>query len=117
MRVPFVQLSIGGTLTGLGLGTGITEFAYRDAYHGETDEMSVTMADQNGLWRSTWGIDEGTWVAASIGYTDGAIVPCGDFVVDEPSASGDGSGGDTVTFGALSAAVTEALRTKRSEAY
>lgn len=115
---PFVDLSIGGAPSGLFLGGALKTFTYRDVHHGEADEISLTLADGRGLWRSSWGIDEGTEIFAFMGYAGliGAKVPCGLFAVGETQAEGDG-GGDTATFHAQSAFTSKELRTERSEAY
>ncbi len=115
---PFVDLTIAGTPAGLILGGSLREFSYRDVHHGEVDEISFTLADGAGLWRSSWGIDEGTEVSGIMGYAGllGAKVPCGLYAVGETEAQGDG-GGDVATFHAQSAFTSKELRTERSEAY
>lgn len=113
---PIVDLSINGVPSGLFLGSGLLSLSYRDVHHGESDELSFSVADPNGIWRSGWFIEEGTPVSAVIGFQIGLRVHCGDFVIEEPEAE-LGSGGHTMTFKALAAYTSKALRTERSEGY
>jgi len=115
---PTVDISIGGSPAGLFIGNALKDFTYSDVHHGEVDEIHFTLADSSGLWRGSWGIDEGTEITAIIGYAGllGAKVPCGTYAVDEVEAQGDSSG-DSVVFKALAAFTSKDLRTKRSEAY
>ncbi|MCG7518852.1 phage late control D family protein [Ruegeria sp. Ofav3-42] len=115
---PVVDITVAGTPSGLFLGKDLRRFTYRDVHHGEVDDISFKLADGRGLWRSSWGIDEGTEVSAVMGYTGlrGIRVPCGLFAVDETEAEGD-AGGDIATFKALSAFTSKELRTERSAAY
>lgn len=117
MQKPFVDISIAGTPSGLLLGGSLKEFTYRDVHHGEVDEISFKLADGSGLWRSAWAVDEGTTVAASIGYQGfGGLIFCGQYAVDEVESEGDASG-DTTTFRALAAFTSKELRTDRTAAY
>lgn len=117
-RKPSVEISIGGSPAGLFIGNTLKQFSYSDVHHGEVDEINFTLADGSGLWRGSWGIDEGTEVTAMIGYSGllGAKVSCGTYAVDEVEAVGDSSG-DTAVFKALAAFTSKELRTERSEAY
>lgn len=115
---PFVDITVAGTPSGLALDGSLREFIYRDVHHGEVDDITLKLADGSGLWRSSWGIDEGTEISAVMGYEglSGLKMPCGLYAVDETETSGDASG-DVATFRALSAFTSKELRTDRSEAY
>lgn len=112
---PFVAMQIAGRPSGLSLGS-LREFSYRDVHHAAVDDISFKIADPRGLWRGSWGIDEGTEISATMGYVGGLQVPCGLYAVDEVEASGD-DGGDIAVFKCLSAFTSKGLRTERSEAY
>ncbi|WP_282093033.1 phage late control D family protein [Epibacterium ulvae] len=115
---PFVDIEVDGKPSGLVIGPALKEFVYRDVHHGAVDEISLKLADPNGLWRSSWGIDEGVDVAASMGYAGllGAVVPCGLYQIGETEAEGDGSG-STASFHGQSAFTSKELRTARSQAH
>lgn len=115
---PFVSISVAGSPAGAFIGNSLKHFTYRDVHHGEVDDVQFELADKNGLWRGSWGIDEGTAISATLGYEGllGAKINCGAYEVDEPESQGDSSG-DTTTFKALAAFTSKELRTDRSEAY
>lgn len=115
---PFVDLTIGGSPSGLSLTGALREFTYHDVHHGSVDEISFKVADGSGLWRGGWGIDEGTEISGLMGYADdlGAKVSLGLYTVGETESSGD-SGGDIATFVAQAAFTSQELRTERSVAY
>ena len=114
---PFVDLSVGGTPTGWLLDGVLKEFTYTDVHHGAADEIIFTLADGAGLWRSSWGIDEGTEVSGRMGYDGaGTTVPCGLYTVGEVESRGGGDG-DVTVFHAQSAFTSKELRTERSEAF
>lgn len=114
---PMLRLVVDGRDVTSDLAPYVLDFSYEDKLHGEADEIEVTLRDDRGLWRGPWRPEHGTPVEASIGYLGGPTMPCGRFEVDEPEASGDRSGGDVLTFRALSAPPSQGLRTKRTEAY
>jgi len=114
---PVLRLVINGRDVTADLDPHVLDFAYEDKLHGEADEIEVTLRDDLGLWRGAWRPEHGDLCEAWIGYLGGPMMPCGQFEVDEPEASGDRAGGDVLTFRALSAKPSSALRTKRTEAY
>lgn len=114
---PFLQLVVNGKDVTSDLDPHVLDFSYEDKLHGKADEIEVTLRDDAGLWRGAWRPEHGDLVEAAIGYRGGPVMPCGLFEVDEPEASGDRSGGDVLTFRALSAKPSTGLRTKRTEAY
>jgi phage protein D len=89
---------------------------YADKVHGEADEIEVTLQDRDGLWRGPWCPEHGDRVQLWIGYEPAPLVYCGAFEIDEPAAS-LGRGGDTLTFRCVSAPVTKALRTRKTQAF
>jgi phage protein D len=89
---------------------------YTDKVHGEADEIEVTLQDKDGIWRGPWCPEHGDRVQLWIGYEPAPLVYCGAFEIDEPAAS-LGRGGDTLTFRGVSAPVTKALRTRKTQAF
>lgn len=91
----------------------LTQVSYTDNSSEQSDEMSFTVEDNNGLWRGDWFPSKGDTVELSIGY-DNELLDCGKFTVDEIELSGPP---DTVTIRALAAAISSPLRTKNSKAH
>lgn len=89
---------------------------YTDKVHGEADEIEVSVQDKDGKWRGPWCPEHGDVVDLSIGYENGAMVPCGSFEIDEPNANMSRSG-DTMTFRGVSAPISKSLRTKKTRGY
>jgi phage protein D len=89
---------------------------YTDKVHGEADEIEVTLQDRDGVWRGPWCPEHGDRVQLWIGYEPAPLVYCGAFEIDEPAAS-LGRGGDTLTFRGVSAPVTKALRTRKTQGF
>lgn len=86
---------------------------YTDNTSDESDEVSFTVEDTDGFWRSDWMPKKGDKLTMSIGY-DAEMLDCGTFTVDEIEYSGPP---DTVSIRALAASVASPVRTKTSKAY
>ena len=94
----------------------VVSVTYTDKLHGESDDLELEIEDRDGRWRDPWYPGKGDTVEATIGLAPGGTMPAGTFKIDEISFSG-GRRGDTVTIRALAAAITQDLRTRRSESY
>ena len=92
----------------------LISLTYTDAEEGESDEVSLTLEDTDGLWRGPWYPAKGDTIELEIGHNDGVMLNCGKFAVDEIELSGMP---DTVTIRALAAAANSPIRTKKSKAY
>lgn len=92
----------------------VTQVTYTDHSHGKSDELELTVHDVDTLWRTGWWPAKGDRLSCSIGYDGQALVPCGDFQVDDVTASGPP---DTVKIHALSAGHTAKMRTKQTRAF
>jgi phage protein D len=92
----------------------LISLTYTDVEEGESDEISLSLEDTDGLWRGPWYPSKGDQIALEIGYDDGMMLNCGKFTVDEIELSGPP---DTVTIRALAAATNSPIRTKKSKAY
>ena len=85
---------------------------YEDNVHGKADTIDLSFDDTDMIWQTTWYPEKGATIQLKIGYEK--LVDCGTFEIDEVEFS---SAPDTVTIRAISAPITKALRTKRSQAY
>lgn len=111
---PFVSLFINGVDVGSDFAPHLLDFTWTDNLHGKADEIAVKLRDDQGLWRGPWRPEEGDEVDASLGYVGGDIVPCGQYQVDIPEASG-GRGNDVLNFRATSAYPSKKQRTQKSK--
>nr|WP_294864342.1 contractile injection system protein, VgrG/Pvc8 family [uncultured Pseudogulbenkiania sp.] len=87
---------------------------YNDKRSGEADELELVLENSHGRWSGGWYPEKGDRITASFGYAGEAMLPCGEFEVDECELSGPP---DEVTIKALSAGVTRAVRTTQTKAY
>ncbi len=91
----------------------LLSFNYMDKVQGESDELGLSLLDENGLWMNEWYPEKGATITAEINYK-GQILPCGSFTIDEIEIAGPP---DVVTIRALAAFVTKKIRTKHSTAH
>lgn len=86
---------------------------YVDNTANESDEITIKLADPDGVWRGPWYPSKGDQISLSIGYDD-ELLNCGIFTVDEIELQGPP---DEVTIRGLAAGINSPLRTKKSRAY
>lgn len=115
-RTPQYILTIAGKDVTADVAGYLKTLTYVDKTRNETDELTILLEDTDGLWMGPWYPQKGDTLTASIGYDD-ALVPCGEFTIDEIEHTGSKSGGDEVLIRGLAAGVTKAVRTKRSTGF
>lgn len=93
-----------------------TAIRYTDNHHGKVDEIDVTVQDKDGRWKGSWKPEPGDTMSLTIFDGKGGMLPCGEFEMDEPEASGD-RGGDTMTIRGLAAPISKPLRTAKTRAF
>jgi len=93
-----------------------TSINYTDNWHGEADEIDVTVQDKDGRWKGSWFPQHGDTMQLFLSDDGFRFVDCGVFELDEPNAKGD-RGGDYMTMRGLAAPITKALRTQQTFAY
>lgn len=89
---------------------------YTDHHHGEVDEIDVEVQDRDGRWQGSWKPEPGDIMQLTIFDGVGGVLPCGEFELDEPEASGSRDG-DFMTIRGLAAPITKKLRTENTKAY
>jgi len=94
----------------------LTNLVFADREQGESDELEFTLDDREGLWRNQYYPRKGDPVSLKLGWKDGVFDPCGSFQIDEIETVRS-TQGHFVTIKALSAIITEPLRTKRRARY
>lgn len=83
---------------------------YTDKVKGESDEISFTVSDANGLWRNQWKPVKGDLIQVWMGYIN-QMFPAGTFEVDEIQIMGPP---DRVEIRAAAALASKNIRTKKS---
>ncbi len=113
---PYFRLIYQGVDISSELDPMTTDISYSDKLHGEADEISVTVQDKDGRWKSSWKPEPGDTMSLTIYDGRGGILPCGDFEMDEPEASG-GRDGDIMTIRGIAAPISKPLRTEKTRAF
>lgn len=90
-----------------------TAINYTDHWHGEADEIDLTVQDKDGRWKGSWFPEHGDTMQLFLSDNGYDFANCGVFELDEPDAGGSRSG-DTMTLRGLAAPITQALRTENS---
>lgn len=93
----------------------LVEISYLDRTEVESDEIEINVEDREGLWSNSWYPDKGAKLTLDIGYQN-QLVPCGEFEIDEVVFEYSGAG-RRIRIKALSAIVTQPLRSKLRKAY
>lgn len=92
----------------------LISMTFTDHMDGEADGLEIQLEDVDQRWIKGWYPVKGSTLQAWIGYSEGSVLSCGEFQVDEIEVSGPP---DTVTVRAVGNATKKALRTKRSKGY
>lgn len=115
-REPIFRLIFRGIDISSEVAPHLVSCTYVDKVHGEADEIDVTVQDKDGLWRGSWCPEHGDAVELWIGYKGEPMVYCGSFEIDELNAI-LGRGGDAFSFKGVSAPVSKAIRTRKSQRF
>lgn len=113
VKVPRVKIEYEGKDISQDISKYLISVQYTDNESKESDEVSFTLEDKHGLWKSEWLPKKGDKISLSIGYDDN-LLNCGKFTIDEIEMSGPP---DIVVLRGLAAGINSPLRTKGSRAY
>lgn len=92
----------------------LLEISYTDFLEGQSDTIELVLEDADRRWQRAWYPQHGDLLEVQLGYEAGALLPCGQFEIDEVELDGPP---DVVRIKALAAGVTRALRTRNDRAY
>lgn len=92
----------------------ILSVEYNDKTDGFADEIQLEVDNTGGMWNETWYPGFGDKLSLSIGYFGEALLPAGDFEIDELEIAGQP---DVMKIRAMGAGIKKGLRTKRSHAH
>lgn len=114
VQEPGFQLFYGATDITRDASPFVESLTYSDYLSGQSDELEVEMDDTDGRWSGSWYPTKGDVLRLRIGYAGGALLPAGEFTIDELGVSGPPS---VVRVRALSAGVKRPVRTRKGRAY
>ena len=87
---------------------------YADYEHGQSDEISITFEDSEGLWNGAWLPSKGDALRLFIGYVEEKLLNCGIFEIDEIEYE---TPPDTLTVKALATGIKKSFRQENSVGY
>lgn len=94
-----------------------TSLTYTDYLHGQSDTLEIELEDREHHWKDDWFPVLGSVVTAQIGYTDGRVLDCGAFQLDEVEWNVDYDSGDRIRIRAITTIITPRLRTAQTIKY
>ena len=92
----------------------VVSIDYTDYEHGQSDEISITFEDTNGLWNGAWMPSKGDALRLFIGYIGEKLLNCGIFEIDEIEFDAPP---DTLTVKALATGIKKSFRQENSIGY
>jgi phage protein D len=107
-------LSYEGTDVSDELAEMATSVEYVDNLTGKSDEISVSLEDRKGRWRSGWFPSAGDRIDLKIGWEGEALLSCGRFKIDEPEISGPP---DVISIKGQAAVSAQPVRTVQHRAF
>lgn len=96
------------------LAAHVLSIHYTDYLSGQSDELEITLDDADGRFASHWYPTQGDSVRLELGYEGGAMLPCGEFAIDEMELSAPPS---VVRIRALATGIERAVRTRHGRGF
>ena len=111
VRTPQWVLIYNGVDITAGVSPMILSVSYSDALSELSGEVEIVFEDHDQRWQSPWYPVLGDQVNLALGYQREALLPCGDFQIDQLELTGPP---DSFTVRCLAAFITPAMRTRNS---
>ena len=92
----------------------VVAIRYVDRLGAASGELEVDLEDSQKRWQGPWYPTLGDTVSLQIGYSDGPLLDCGEFQIDELELDGPP---DVMRLRCLAAYITHAMRTANTVAY
>ena len=92
----------------------VVTIEYSDYEQGQSDEITITFEDAEGLWNGAWIPSKGDALRLYIGYVGSKLLNCGIFEIDEIEYN---SPPDTLIVKALATGIKKAFRQPNSVGY
>jgi len=109
LPIPIFTIIYNGKDITHGLQPYLINLTYDDTVQGESDQIEITLENEDGLWSNGWYPNKGDTIDCSIGQMD-----CGTFQVDEIELNGPP---DTVVIRALTTIIDKDLKTKKTKSH
>lgn len=119
-RTATASIKYSGREISVRMGDKATGFSYTDQSSGSADSISMTIADREEKWISSWFPKKGDKLYANISTENwelpgGGWINCGEFILDDVSASGPPT---SLSIGAVSAPAEDGFsQTKTSQTW
>jgi uncharacterized protein len=114
LRSPQWVLSYLGVNISADVSEMVVAIRYVDRLGGASGELEVELEDSQKRWQGPWYPTLGDTVSLQIGYSDQALLDCGEFQIDELELDGPP---DVMRLRCLAAYITPAMRTANTVAY
>jgi Bacteriophage probable baseplate hub protein len=114
VRVPQWVLSYQGVNITADVSRMVLRISYCDYLGGLSGELDVAIEDHGKRWQGAWFPALGDRVNLAVGYQGEALLPCGDFQVDQLELGGPP---DVFCLRCLAAFITPAMRTRNTAGY
>lgn len=114
VRAPQWVLTYKGVNITQNISSMVLSITWTDRLGGAAGDVEVELEDRDQRWQGPWYPTQGDLMNLMIGYQGEALLPCGDFQVDELALSG---APDTFYLRGLPAYITPSLRTPVSAGY
>ena len=92
----------------------VVSIDYTDYEHGQSDEISITFEDSQGLWNGAWIPSKGDALRLFIGYEGEQLLNCGIFEIDEIEYE---TPSEELTVKALATGIKKSFRQANSIGY
>lgn len=114
-NIPAYKLTYNGKDITVQIEEDLIYVVYLDRTDSECDDLEIVLDDTHTRWSNGWYPQKGAKLNLQLGYKD-KMVPAGDFEIDTVEMEYSNQGRQ-IRIKALSAMVTEPLRTKKSYTY
>lgn len=95
----------------------VEKIEYSDELHGASDELTLSLNDEAGVWRKDWYPTKGDRLSMRFGLENGPMQPAGTFEIEEIELSFSRDSGATVEIKAVSAGISGSMRSERTQGH
>lgn len=85
---PYYKVIYNGTDITDDISDDVLEIVYDEGDDGEADDLRILLDDMSGKWKDTWITKTGVTIEVEMGFSNGRILNCGKFQIDEVEYKG-----------------------------